>query len=205
MANLSPVPDELSDEQVLMCPDIMSTGFSGAERANIRIGDTVAVFAQGPIGLCATAGAKLRGATTVIGVDRGNGPDLLDPSGLDDLLADTSPDVVYHLAGWSDIGASWKHPRTAFEVNATGTLNLLQACIAHGRPRVLAVSSADVYGTVTPAELPLTENSPFRSASARKRAMARISAAQPNLSARVSAPVPSSSRASITSTGMPDW
>jgi alcohol dehydrogenase len=68
--NLAPVPDELSDEQVLMCPDIMSTGFSGAERARIRIGDTVAVFAQGPIGLCASAGAKLSGATTVIGVDR---------------------------------------------------------------------------------------------------------------------------------------
>jgi alcohol dehydrogenase len=69
MVNLCPVPDELTDEQVLMCPDIMSTGFSGAERGGIRIGDTVAVFAQGPIGLCATAGAKLSGATTVIGVD----------------------------------------------------------------------------------------------------------------------------------------
>jgi threonine dehydrogenase-like Zn-dependent dehydrogenase len=70
MANLAPVPDELSDEQVLMCPDIMSTGFSGAETAGVRIGDTVAVFAQGPIGLCATAGAKLSGASMVIGVDR---------------------------------------------------------------------------------------------------------------------------------------
>jgi alcohol dehydrogenase len=69
MANLTPVPAGLTDEQVLMCPDIMSTGFSGAERANIRIGDTVAVFAQGPIGLCATAGAKLSGATMIIGVD----------------------------------------------------------------------------------------------------------------------------------------
>jgi alcohol dehydrogenase len=69
MTNLAPVPDELSDEQVLMCPDIMSTGFSGAESGGIRIGDTVAVFAQGPIGLCATAGAKLMGATLIIGVD----------------------------------------------------------------------------------------------------------------------------------------
>lgn len=68
-ANLAPVPDALSDEQVLMCPDIMSTGFKGAENANIRIGDTVAVFAQGPIGLCATAGARLLGATTIIAVD----------------------------------------------------------------------------------------------------------------------------------------
>jgi len=69
MANLAPIPDGLTDEQVLMCPDIMSTGFSGAESGNVRIGDTVAVFAQGPIGLCATAGARLMGATTIIGVD----------------------------------------------------------------------------------------------------------------------------------------
>lgn len=68
-ANLAPIPDGLTDEQVLMCPDIMSTGFKGAENANIKIGDTVVVFAQGPIGLCATAGARLLGATTIIGVD----------------------------------------------------------------------------------------------------------------------------------------
>ncbi|SFD28701.1 NAD(P)-dependent alcohol dehydrogenase [Massilia yuzhufengensis] len=69
MANLAPVPSGLSDEQVLMCPDIMSTGFGGAENGAIRIGDTVAVFAQGPIGLCATAGARLRGASRIIAVD----------------------------------------------------------------------------------------------------------------------------------------
>lgn len=69
MANLAPVPEGLTDEQVLMCPDIMSTGFSGAESGKIRIGDMVAVFAQGPIGLCATVGARLMGATTVIGVE----------------------------------------------------------------------------------------------------------------------------------------
>lgn len=69
MANLAAVPDSLTDEQVLMCPDIMSTGFSGAESGHVRIGDTVAIFAQGPIGLCATAGAKLSGATTIIAVD----------------------------------------------------------------------------------------------------------------------------------------
>lgn len=68
-ANLAPVPDGLTDEQVLMCPDIMSTGFAGAEAANIKIGDIVAVFAQGPIGLCATAGARLRGASLIIAVD----------------------------------------------------------------------------------------------------------------------------------------
>jgi len=69
MANLSPVPQGLTDEQVLMCPDIMSTGFSGAESGGVRIGDAVAVFAQGPIGLCATVGARLMGATTIIAIE----------------------------------------------------------------------------------------------------------------------------------------
>ena len=69
MANLALVPDNLTDEQVLMCPDIMSTGFSGAESGEIKIGDIVAVFAQGPIGLCAAAGAKLKGASQIIVVD----------------------------------------------------------------------------------------------------------------------------------------
>lgn len=69
MANLAPVPDGLTDEEVLMCPDIMSTGFSGAQSGRVQIGDVVAVFAQGPIGLCATVGAKLMGATKIIGVE----------------------------------------------------------------------------------------------------------------------------------------
>ncbi|HVM24825.1 MAG TPA: zinc-binding dehydrogenase, partial [Candidatus Limnocylindrales bacterium] len=63
------IPESLTDEQVVLLADIASTGFSGAESGRIRIGDTVVVFAQGPIGLCATAGAKLMGAARVIGVD----------------------------------------------------------------------------------------------------------------------------------------
>jgi alcohol dehydrogenase len=68
-ANLAPIPDGLSDEQVVLAPDIFSTGLGGAESANIKAGDAVAVFAQGPIGLCATVGARLRGAALIIGVD----------------------------------------------------------------------------------------------------------------------------------------
>jgi len=68
-ANLAKIPDELSDEQVVLLADIASTGFGGAESGSICIGDAVVVFAQGPIGLCATAGAKLMGATLVIGID----------------------------------------------------------------------------------------------------------------------------------------
>ena len=69
-ANLAKIPDELSDEQVVLLADIASTGFSGAESAGIKIGDSVVVFAQGPIGLCATAGAKLMGASLIIAIDR---------------------------------------------------------------------------------------------------------------------------------------
>ena len=68
-ANLAPIPPGLDDEDVLMCPDIFSTGLSGVESGNVKVGDAVAIFAQGPIGLCATIGAKLRGAALIIGVD----------------------------------------------------------------------------------------------------------------------------------------
>src|SRR6202011_5392473 len=68
-ANLAKIPDELTDEQVVLLADIASTGIAGAEAAPVRIGDAVVVFAQGPIGLCATAGAKLMGASLIIGVD----------------------------------------------------------------------------------------------------------------------------------------
>jgi threonine dehydrogenase-like Zn-dependent dehydrogenase len=68
-ANLAPIPDGLTDEQVLLVPDIFSTGLGGAEAGRIRVGDAVAVFAQGPIGLCATIGARLRGAALIVGVD----------------------------------------------------------------------------------------------------------------------------------------
>jgi len=68
-ANLAPIPAGLSDEDVMLCPDIFSTGLSGAESGNIRVGDAVAVFAQGPIGLCATLGAKLKGASLIVGID----------------------------------------------------------------------------------------------------------------------------------------
>lgn len=68
-ANLAKIPDDLTDDQVVLLADIASTGISAAESGEIQIGDTVAVFAQGPIGLCATAGAKLKGAGFIIAVE----------------------------------------------------------------------------------------------------------------------------------------
>ncbi|HXU73500.1 MAG TPA: zinc-binding dehydrogenase [Polyangia bacterium] len=92
-ANLARIPDSVTDEQALMLADIASTGISGAESGGVRPGDAVVVFAQGPIGLCATAGARLMGASLVIGVDtdtnrraaaRRMGADVvLDPAAVD--------------------------------------------------------------------------------------------------------------------------
>jgi len=141
MANLAPVPDELTDEQVLMCPDIMSTGLSGAESAGIRIGDTVAVFAQGPIGLCATAGAKLSGASMVIGVDRL--PERLAMSlkmGADHVIDASKLDPVeeiMRLTNGRGVDAS---------IEALGTQQTFEACLRVLRPGG-TLSSLGVYST----------------------------------------------------------
>jgi threonine dehydrogenase-like Zn-dependent dehydrogenase len=68
-ANMAKIPDEVSDEAAVYCADMLSTGFMGAEHGNIPIGGVVAVLAQGPVGLMATAGARLRGAGLIIGVE----------------------------------------------------------------------------------------------------------------------------------------
>jgi threonine dehydrogenase-like Zn-dependent dehydrogenase len=68
-ANLARIPDDLTDEQAVYCADMLSTGFMAAEHAAIPIGGTVAVFAQGPVGLMATVGARLLGAGLVIAVE----------------------------------------------------------------------------------------------------------------------------------------
>ena len=141
MANLAAVPDELSDEQVLMCPDIMSTGLSGAERANIHIGDTVAVFAQGPIGLCATAGAKLSGATMVIGVDRlANRLEMARRMGADFVIDGSRNDAVEEIMRLTD-GRG-----VDVAIEALGTQATFEACLRVLRPGG-TLSSLGVYSS----------------------------------------------------------
>ncbi|MEO6629094.1 MAG: GDP-mannose 4,6-dehydratase [Aquihabitans sp.] len=121
--------------------------------------------ASGFVGCHLVAHLKASG-DEVIGVDReSDGVDITDAAALGRLFDEIQPEVVYHLAGWADVGGSWKAPVEAFRVNAEGTLNVLLAAATAGVGRVLAVSSADVYGIVTPDELPLTEDSPLRPAS----------------------------------------
>lgn len=134
-ANLAKIPDALTDEQVVLLADIASTGFSGAESAEIKIGDAVVVFAQGPIGLCATAGARLMGATLIIGVD---GDDtrlaMAKRMGADVVLDYRSVDVVTEVkrltAGGADVAIEALGSQQTFEdalrcLRAGGTLSSL--------------------------------------------------------------------------------
>ena len=141
MANLAPVPDDLTDEQVLMCPDIMSTGFGGAESGRIRIGDTVAVFAQGPIGLCATAGAKLKGATTIIGVDsvppRMAMARRLGADHVVDYTAEDPVEAILRLTNGRGVDVA---------IEALGTQATFEACLRVIRPGGV-LSSLGVYSS----------------------------------------------------------
>jgi GDP-4-dehydro-6-deoxy-D-mannose reductase len=98
----------------------------------------------------------------VVGLDLATGPDLLDGPAWKATIAEHRPEAIYHLGGWSDVGASWTHPLDTLRVNAEGTLNVLQACLDQDVAKVLIVSSADVYGRVSLADLPLHEDAPFR-------------------------------------------
>ena len=68
-ANLAHIPESVPDEVAVYCSDMLSTGFMGAEHAHIPLGGTVAIFAQGPVGLMATVGARLCGAGLIIVVE----------------------------------------------------------------------------------------------------------------------------------------
>lgn len=96
--NLAPTPKSLSDEQALYTTDMMTTGLAGAENANIPPGGTVAVFAQGPVGLCSTMMARLLGAGLVIAVE--SKPDraaLAKKVGADVVIDPTQGDVAARI------------------------------------------------------------------------------------------------------------
>ncbi len=88
--------------------------------------------------------------------------DVTDERAVRDHMLGTEPEVVYHLAGQADVGGSWKSPNETFQVNLHGTLNVLAGARAANVRRVISVTSADIYGLVTPEQLPLDEQSPLR-------------------------------------------
>jgi threonine dehydrogenase-like Zn-dependent dehydrogenase len=137
-ANLAKIPDELSDEQVVLLADIASTGFSGAESGQVRIGDSVVVFAQGPIGLCATAGAELTGATLIIGVDGDdNRLAMSKRMGADVVLDYRSVDVISEVRKLTSGGAD-------VAIEALGTQETFESALRCLRPGG-TLSSLGVY------------------------------------------------------------
>ena len=123
-ANLAPIPDSLTDEQVAYCTDMMSTGFMGAEHAAIPIGGSVAVFAQGPVGLMGTAGARLLGAGLVIAVESvPTRKELAKHFGADVVIdfKDQDPvQAILDLTGGQGVDSS---------IEALGSQATLEACI----------------------------------------------------------------------------
>ena len=97
-ANMARIPDSVPDDMAVYCADMLSTGFMGAENGNIPIGGTVAVLAQGPVGLMATAGARLRGAGLIIGVESvPSRQQLARTYGVDEIVDFAREDVVERI------------------------------------------------------------------------------------------------------------
>jgi threonine dehydrogenase-like Zn-dependent dehydrogenase len=139
-ANLAKIPDDLTDEQCVLLADIASTGISAAESAEVRIGQTVAVFAQGPIGLCATAGAQLKGASLIIGIDAiEKRLNLSREMGADEVIDFTQEDpvaAIKRLTGGRGVDVA---------IEALGKPETFQWCLEATRPGGI-VSSLGVYG-----------------------------------------------------------
>jgi GDP-4-dehydro-6-deoxy-D-mannose reductase len=77
-------------------------------------------------------------------------------------MVEAAPDMVYHLAALTSVGRSWADPAEVVRVNALGTLNVLEAARACASPpRVLLISSAEVYGAVPGDLLPVNEDAPL--------------------------------------------
>lgn len=89
--------------------------------------------------------------------------DLKDLEKVEALLAGIKPDHIYHLAAQSSVARSFQDPWETLENNIRGQLNLFQACLKlEIQPRILVISSSEVYGAVQENELPVTENSELR-------------------------------------------
>lgn len=112
-----------------------------------------------------------------------DGLDITDAPALLESFRRSRPEVVYHLAGASDVGGSWSTPQATFRSNAEGTLNVLWAAREADVGRVLTVGSADVYGKVDTRDLPIVEDLPMRPVSpyAASKAAADHVALQANL------------------------
>jgi threonine dehydrogenase-like Zn-dependent dehydrogenase len=146
--NVAKVPEGVSDEAAVLATDIMSTGFGAIERAGAGFGDSVAIFAQGPLGLCATAGARARGCGLIIAVDAV--PERLEMSkklGANVVINAKEKDAAAEIMSLTgDVGVD-------IAVEAVGTQATFEACTKVVR-RGGTVSSIGVYGLTPQISMP---------------------------------------------------
>lgn len=123
-ANMAGIPDGVTDHEAVYVTDMMSTGFMGAENAEIPVGGTVAIFAQGPVGLMATKGARLQGAGRVIAVETvPERQELAREYGADDVVdfEDGDPvEQIHDLTDGEGVDAA---------IEALGTSRTFEQCI----------------------------------------------------------------------------
>ena len=139
-------------------------GFAGSHLAELLLREKEEVFGlvrdkkkcfnlEGPAGIDP---ALTKGLTLCEG-------DILHEELLRGIIGEIRPDVIYHVAGIASVPYATDNPDLAFEVNFTGARRLLDAVLKSGQaPRILLVGSADVYGDVSPENLPIREDCPFR-------------------------------------------
>ena len=128
-ANLAPIPNSVSDDSAVYTCDMMSTGFVGAEHANIPIGGSVAIFAQGPVGLMATVGARLLGAGLIFAVESvPKRQDLAKHFGADIIVDFKKQDAVQAILDMTN------GQGVDSAIEALGTQATLEACIRVTRP-----------------------------------------------------------------------
>lgn len=128
-----------------------ATGFAGGHLVEMLLaeGHTVTALVH-----AATSRHELAaGVTAVAG-------DLLNEMAVLTAVAEAQPDVIYHLAGQAYPARSWQIPGQTIAVNTVGTANVLHAAVRWGAARVVVVTSADMYGPIDPAMLPITEQTP---------------------------------------------
>ena len=135
VANLAPIPDGLSDEQAAYCCDMLSTGFVAAEFANIPIGGSVAIFSQGPVGMMATVGARLRGAGLIIGIESmPNRITLAKKFGCDvivDFTKENPVEAILKLTGGKGVDSALRNTEIAPMVRLQLTIPSPEGQLAH--------------------------------------------------------------------------
>lgn len=150
-ANLTHIPDDLPDEKAVYACDMLSTGFAGAENADIPAGGIVAVFAQGPVGLMATAGARLLGAGRVITVESvPNRIELSRHYGADDVVnfQETDPvEAIMDLTGGTGVDSA---------IESLGAQETFEACVKVTRPGG-TISNVGYYGKGEYVKIPRAE------------------------------------------------